>query len=71
MNKFFDLRFVIGIFFGVVGLMLLIYGLIVYGQVHSGLNITCGALFIVFSLVMIIFSLRGRKKIMNSREKGE
>lgn len=54
----FDLRFVIGIFFLVLGLLLTIYGLVVYGQAHAMLNIICGLLFILFALIMILLSRR-------------
>lgn len=62
MNKFFDLRFVIGAFFLVLGLMLVIYGLAVLGQSHSDVNIICGIIFIIFSAFMIVFSLKKNDK---------
>lgn len=59
MNNLFDLRFVIGVFFLVIGLLLTVYGFAVYGQSHSELNIVCGISFLLFSIVMILLS---RKK---------
>lgn len=62
MNKFFDLRFVIGTFFLILGLMLVVYGLVVFGQSHSDVNIICGVIFIIFSVFMIVFSLKKNDK---------
>lgn len=52
MNKLFDLRFVIGLFFLAVGILLVIYGLAGDG----GINLWAGAGFGVFGLVMIFIS---------------
>ncbi|WP_276481451.1 hypothetical protein [Paraflavitalea pollutisoli] len=57
MNKLFDLGFVIGLFFLVIGLLLLGYGLTVSRQ---PVNYGCGMLFIVFALFMIGLSRRKR-----------
>ena len=66
MNKLFDLRFVIGAFFTVVGLLLLIYSFAATGAVNvtttigdaSEINRWCSIAFIIFGVVMIILSLR-------------
>lgn len=55
MNKLFDLRFVIGSFFSIVGLLLLIYFFLTK-QLDQSVNKWCGGLFIVFGVVMIILS---------------
>ena len=62
MNKLFDLQFVIGLFFLVVGLLLLSYRLISSAAIISKneINLYCGGLFSVFGFLMLIFS--GRKK---------
>jgi prolipoprotein diacylglyceryltransferase len=66
MNKLFDLRFVIGSFFTIAGILLLIYSFTVSdaaaGQQAienaSSINRWCSIAFIVFGLIMIILSLR-------------
>lgn len=56
-NKLFDLRFVIGSFFAIVGLLLLIYGFMNEGETKS-INTWCGAAFVLFGIVMIVLSLQ-------------
>lgn len=56
MNKFFDLRFVIGIFFLAVGIILLIYSFFNEGVAHAAVNRWSSVFFIVFAVVMIILS---------------
>jgi hypothetical protein len=58
MNKLFDLRFVIGSFFSITGLVLLIYSLSSGSGEGSSINQWCGALFLVFGIIMIILSLK-------------
>jgi hypothetical protein len=58
MRKLFDLRFVIGAFFTVVGILLLIYGFIVETEQASPVNRWCGGVFTLFGLVMIILSFQ-------------
>ncbi|MGZ3838364.1 MAG: hypothetical protein ACXVMS_09860 [Flavisolibacter sp.] len=58
MNKLFDLRFVIGAFFAIVGLMLLIYSLASDNHDQKSINMGCGGLFLVFGILMILFSFR-------------
>jgi len=53
MNKFFDLRFVIGIFFLAVGILLLIYSFTNPTIEHATVNRWCGIAFMVFALTMI------------------
>jgi len=53
MNKFFDLRFVIGIFFLAVGILLLIYSFTNPTIEHATVNRWCGIAFMVFALIMI------------------
>ncbi len=53
MNKFFDLRFVIGLFFLVVGTLLLIYSFTNVQEAHQSVNRWCSISFIVFAIVMI------------------
>jgi uncharacterized membrane protein len=57
MNKLLDLRFVIGLFFTIVGIMLLVYGLMASGDGNS-LNRWCGIVFIIFGVFMIILSFQ-------------
>ena len=53
MNKLFDLRFVIGLFFLVIGVLLLTYAWLIS---HEAVNYVCGLLFAGFGGVMIYFS---------------
>ena len=59
MNKLFDLRFVIGSFFGIVGVLLLIYGFTTADDASNAhvVNKWCGGVFVVFGVVMIILSM--------------
>ena len=57
MNKFFDLRFVIGAFFFVVGLMLLIYSFTNPTIAHAAVNRGCAFLFITFAIVMMLLAI--------------
>jgi hypothetical protein len=70
MNKLFDLRFVIGSFFSIVGILLLIYGFLVESGGGSPVNKWCGAIFLVFGLIMIILSMRkdARDELLESDE---
>ncbi|MDQ2718146.1 MAG: hypothetical protein M3Z26_00085 [Bacteroidota bacterium] len=56
MNKFFDLRFVIGLFFLVVGILLLIYSFTNLQEAHQSVNRYCSLAFIVFAVVMIVLA---------------
>lgn len=58
MKKLFDLRFVIGIFFLVVGVILLGYGFIAPASAASCVNLWCGGIFVVFGAFMIILAYR-------------
>jgi hypothetical protein len=58
MNRLFDLRFVIGIFFTAVGLLLLGYGFLNHTHDMQVINRWCGGIFSVFGILMILFSFR-------------
>jgi len=60
MSKLFDLRFVIGSFFLIVGLLLLVYSFVGSGLSAEGhsINRWCGISFAVFGVIMIILSLQ-------------
>lgn len=60
MNKLFDLRFVIGSFFLIVGILLLGYSFLSTININNSqtVNRWCGLLFIVFGFLMIVFSLK-------------
>ncbi len=59
MNKLFDLRFVIGLFFLVVGLLLIVYGFV--SNQDNAINRLCGILFTVFAVFMLWIS-RSKQK---------
>jgi uncharacterized membrane protein HdeD (DUF308 family) len=61
MNRLFDLRFVIGAFFSVAGVLLLLYSLLTNSPEPQDVNRWCGALFIIFGIVMIVFSLTSKQ----------
>jgi len=56
MNKILDLRFVIGVFFTLIGLLLVGYSFM--GSLENGQSINrwCGIIFSVFGIVMILLS---------------
>ena len=54
MKKLFDLRFVIGLFFTVIGLMLSVYHQ--FSNELSNINFWCGLVFLVFGISMIVLS---------------
>lgn len=58
MNKLFDLRFVIGLFFSVVGLLLLIYSFMEAAARTQIINRWCGGLFLLFGILMVLLSLK-------------
>lgn len=53
MNKLFDLRFAIGLFFTIVGLILIVYGFFSANREYSAVNWGCGLLFAVFGIFML------------------
>jgi hypothetical protein len=61
MKKLTDLRFVIGVFFFVVGFLLVLFGWL-GGQEGHTVNLWCGVIFIVFSLLMFGFSYGSREE---------
>jgi len=60
MKKLFDLRFVIGMFFAVVGLLLIAYALVT-GE-GKQINLICGIIFTVFGIVMVGISTKGKEE---------
>ncbi|MEO5649455.1 MAG: hypothetical protein ABIR03_05965 [Ginsengibacter sp.] len=58
MNKFLDLRFVIGIFFLVVGVLLLLHSLFTVPEAgfSKTVNLWCSIFFIAFSVIMLLLS---------------
>lgn len=58
MHKLFDLRFVIGAFFTVAGLLLLAYSFIVTVAYDASVNRWCGGIFAVFGILMIGLSFK-------------
>ncbi len=58
MNKLFDLRFVIGSFFSLTGLLLVVYSFTEKG--NAPVNQYCGVGFLLFGLIMIWLSFQGK-----------
>ena len=58
MNKIFDLRFVIGLFFLVVGILLLVHSFIATAGDGQTVNRWCGFVFSVFGITMILLTMR-------------
>jgi uncharacterized membrane protein HdeD (DUF308 family) len=62
MNRLLDLRFVIGLFFLIVGVLLIIYSYFTpKDQQYIMINGLCGALFTMFGIMMIWLS-RNKKE---------
>lgn len=57
MNSLLDLRFVIGIFFLIVSILLLIYSFTIEGE-SASINLWCGIGLGVFGLVMLLLSFK-------------
>lgn len=55
MDKFLDLRFAIGLFFILTGLLLLLYGCF---HPASSVNLWSGGLFVIFGGIMIFLSFK-------------
>lgn len=62
MNKFFDLRFVIGAFFFVVGILLLLYSFTNPTIEHAAVNRWSGIFFLVFAVIMMLLSIDKKPK---------
>ncbi len=58
LNKLFDLRFVIGVFFLVIGLLLLVYSFMVEPESAQAINRWSGFIFAIFGVLMVVLSLR-------------
>lgn len=62
MNKFFDLRFVIGVFFLAVGILLLIYSFTNPTVAHAAVNRWSSIFFISFAVLMMLLSIDKKPK---------
>ena len=60
LNKLLDLRFVIGVFFTLIGLLLLVYSFTTGGATESAgsVNRWAGVVFTIFGILMIVMSFR-------------
>ena len=56
MNKLLDLRFVIGVFFTLIGLMLVIFSFTSQEEAAQNINRWCGIVFALFGVLMIFLS---------------
>jgi cytochrome c biogenesis protein CcdA len=58
MNKLIDLRFVIGLFFTIIGILILVYSFVTKVDVdNQSVNRWGSIAFIIFGVVMIVISL--------------
>ena len=62
MKRLFDLRFVIGLFFGVVGVLLLGYSFFSGDVAAVSINRWCGVLFLLFGVFMIYLHYAADKR---------
>jgi hypothetical protein len=63
MNKLFDLRFVIGLFFLIIGLLLIGYAALFNSQVYQReVNFYCGLLFTAFGLIMFLLKKKNKEE---------
>ena len=58
LNKLFDLRFVIGMFFLVIGLLILVYSFFVEPEGAQNTNRWSGFIFALFGVLMVALSLQ-------------
>lgn len=58
MNKLFDLRFVIGAFFTIIGFILIVYAFTSAAEDIRAINRGCGIGFVVFGGFMLILSFQ-------------
>lgn len=61
MNKLVDLRFVIGAFFMVIGILLLIHGFTATTETQN-VNKWCGGIFTLFGALMLLLSFSKNAK---------
>jgi len=59
-NRFYDLRFIIGLFFTLVSLFLLA-GYIWEPDQHNAINLYTGLVFILFGIIMMYGKIREKK----------
>ncbi len=62
MKSILDLRFVIGSFFGIIGGMLMVYGLSSGEMAAKTINSWCGGGFFIFGTLMILLSIKRQQK---------
>jgi len=62
MEKLTDLRFIIGLFFSITGIILLLNYFFVSGAQHPELNLYAGSAILVFGLLMLLLFYNGSKE---------
>jgi uncharacterized membrane protein HdeD (DUF308 family) len=58
MEKLLDLRFVIGLFFLVIGVLLLVYSFLTSSADDQEVNTWCGIIFSIFGAFMVFLSFQ-------------
>lgn len=63
MNKLYDLRIVIGIFFLIIGFLLMGYAFLLDDSLKENIkiNLSCGLLFSSFGLLMLLLKTKRKK----------
>jgi hypothetical protein len=65
MNSFSDLRFVIGLFFSIIGALLIIYYFL-FSINREVENLYCGVLFLIFGCIFLAINKKSSKDIVNN-----
>jgi hypothetical protein len=64
MNKLFDLRFVIGLFFLIIGMLLIAYSFLSdAGEYKKEVNLYCGLLFSSFGVLMFLLKQKNKEEV--------
>lgn len=64
MNKLYDLRFVIGVFFLIIGVLLIGYAFVSgsFPEYKMKVNLCCGLLFSLFGLFMLVLKKKKERE---------
>ncbi len=73
MKNILDLRFIIGLFFGITGIILIIGSFVNHASAGKTetVNFWAGIVYVVFCIIMFILWLSGRKKKLQNGESSQ